>query len=307
MIIEEASLLSASFFDTVEEVVRSIKSSTEFFGGILVILISDFYQLPPVKGDFVFQANCWNAGKFIVKRLTNVSYRQKDDHFRSMLNEIREGKVSDETSDALSSLKSADEYSAVELDEFIKIFSLKKKVDAVNDVCLHRIESPIIELDAVDEPQHKGKANLLKQEADSVIPSKISIKVGCRVMLVKNINISEKLVNGTVGIVLKYEYPYVHVKVCNLTHLIGPEEWDFEDLGRRKQYPIVLSYALTIHKCQGMSLPKLYVDLQHAFAHGQVYVALSRAVSLNSLIVENFDKSKVNAHPKVIEFYNAIT
>jgi ATP-dependent DNA helicase PIF1 len=148
---------------------------------------------------------------------------------------------------------------------------------------------------------------------------------GARVMLIKNLNTWQGLVNGATGTVSEfYESKEGDVgDICsqNLlplvkfdsgrTMVIEPETWVVMEgdtvVAERKQLPLLLAWALSIHKCQGMTLEKLYTDLSKAFGCGMVYVALSRVRSLEGLHLKGFTPSKIKAHPKVLQFYKSFS
>ena len=172
------------------------------------------------------------------------------------------------------------------------------------------------------------------------VPEILELRVGCEVMLLKNISTEEGLVNGSRGRVLRFEYNKEHieerytklpadghpdnlryfpvVQFCTymgssmktIETVIKPESWDVNQgqkvLAKRTQIPLMLSWAMSIHKSQGMTIPLLEVSTNMSFEYGQVYVALSRAVSLENLVLTDFKRSAVKCHKEVRDFYHSM-
>ncbi|KAL8103423.1 uncharacterized protein LOC141679598 [Apium graveolens] len=169
-----------------------------------------------------------------------------------------------------------------------RFFSRNDDVCKVNKNHLKSLSKEIYVFRAL----HEGAGKWKKQLKHVTAPDELEICIGARVMLTKNLDPQRKFVNGAT----------VHGD-----WIIEPEEWVVMDgelgVARRKQMPLMLSWALSIHKCQGMTLDLIYTDLSHAFGYGMVYVALSRVRSLDGLHISGFTPSKIKAHRKVLQFY----
>jgi ATP-dependent DNA helicase PIF1 len=139
-------------------------------------------------------------------------------------------------------------------------------------------------------------------------PPKLTLKIGAQVMLLKNLNIAEGLVNGARGVVVKYQegYPLIKFK-NNREHLATPEKWSIKTptggVITRKQVPLKLAWAFSIHKSQGLTLDCVEMSLSKVFEAGQAYVALSRAQSLDSVRILDFSAKQVWANPDVLQYY----
>jgi len=334
--IDEISMLDNKTFEYVDKVLQQIRENDLPFGGIQVIIIGDFFQLPPVKiddgnKDFCFISKTWSDLNLITVILKSVK-RQTDPRFVEALNNVRIDKTS------INDLKvfyECDKPAAYEIDKnILRIFGTNSDADSYNQKCFNEITSEpylyetfdnlyqysliddsctIIKMD--DEGQKKiteKDAHCLKQfDRDCKAPLKLELKEGCRVMLLKNLNIKQGLVNGTCGTIQMLTSASIDVLFDNGIRLnLTPAEFEYTQDGRtkiiRKQYPLRLAYGITIHKSQGMTFDKLVVNFNKIFDYGQAYVALSRTKSLEGLIIKGFDHNKIRANEKVIKFYREL-
>ena len=148
-------------------------------------------------------------------------------------------------------------------------------------------------------------------ERDCKAPHNLELKEGCRVMLLKNLDLNKGLVNGACGTIKNLTTASIDVLFDNEIRLnLEPIEFEYQQEGKpkitRKQYPLRLAYGITIHKSQGMTFDKLVVNFNKIFDYGQAYVALSRTRSLDGLIIKGFNHNKIIANPKVINFYEEL-
>ncbi|EFI28655.1 DNA repair and recombination protein pif1 [Coprinopsis cinerea okayama7 len=382
LIIDEISMLDGSLFDTLEEVARRTRRNDLPFGGIQLVLCGDFCQLPPVSGrngppaKFAFEADCWDTCVPTMMHLTRV-FRQKDQAFVDMLNEMRLGNMKPATIQAFRSLSRKVTYKdGIEPTE---LYSTRREVDQANKSRLNQLQGEARTYAAQDIPGRDADGRItspakMEQLLDRLLaPKSITLKVGAQVMLVKNIQ-QGRLVNGSVGTVIKFmsvdEAAKEHVTIAEaerpsdnektkagtrespinvddfesgedeeddivivsesanaplpatrrlmlwpLVRFVGGIERmvipaDFtvnnaegEVEAKRIQIPLILSWALSVHKSQGQTLERVKVDLKQTFEKGQAYVALSRATSMDHLQVLNFEASKVEAHPLVLHWY----
>ncbi|KAJ8326101.1 DNA helicase [Batrachochytrium dendrobatidis] len=313
LIIDEISMVDGPLFDKIEYIARRFKNNNLPFGGIQLIVSGDFMQLPPVSSNpiFAFEAETWGASVPYTVMLNHV-FRQKDPVFVSILNEIRTNTMSKSTIEMLHSLSRTLEYTDGIEPTFI--FSTRAEVKRVNDQKLASLNTEEVifkaSFDTKDPAMIKRLLNMtLAQEV-------VHLKVGAQVMLIKNL--TESLVNGSTGIIESFDpvtgFPLVKFETkdkLKSTIMVSSEAWklegpDGEVLGCMYQIPLLLSYAMSIHKSQGQTLPRVRVDMSRIFEAGQAYVALSRATSLEGLQVLNFDPKQVMNHEKVLRFQQAI-
>ncbi|XP_029106285.1 ATP-dependent DNA helicase PIF1 [Scleropages formosus] len=312
LVIDEISMVEAQFFDKLEAIARSIRRSSEPFGGMQLIVCGDFLQLPPVtrgkgKPSFCFQARSWRKCIQLNMELTEVR-RQTDKSFISLLQEIRLGRVTEEVTSEL--MKTA--YNCIERDGILatRLCTHKDDVELTNENKLQQLPGVIHTFEAVDsDPQ------LVKTiDAQSPVAQVLQLKVGAQVMLTKNLDVQRGLVNGARGVVVSFEpgnkgLPCVRF-LCGVTAVMKPERWVFKANGglylSRQQLPLKLAWAISIHKSQGMTLDCVEISLARVFECGQAYVALSRAMSPEGLRVMDFDPHVVRADPDVLLFYKRL-
>lgn len=348
-------MVDGELFDKLNQVGRTIRNNGRPWGGIQLVITGDFFQLPPVPDresravQFAFDASTWTTSIAHTIGLTEV-FRQRDPEFAHMLNEMRLGRVSDETVRAFRQMARPLQFKdGVEATE---LFPTRMEVERSNLRRLNALPGRSYRFDSADTGDPKIKDKLLQ---NMMAPRTIDLKVGAQVMLIKNLD--EQLCNGTIGKVKAFEtkeewtlsggggttedepldlgravkrlkkfahkpdedqmsqpLPVVEFLCTDgsyRTLQCVPDEWKVElpngeVQAKRSQVPLILAWALSIHKAQGQTLERVKVDLTRTFEKGQAYVALSRATTQQGLQVIRFDKSKVMAHPKVVQFYSQL-
>ncbi|XP_029474211.1 ATP-dependent DNA helicase PIF1-like isoform X3 [Rhinatrema bivittatum] len=312
LIIDEISMVEGEFFDKLEAVARAVRRREDPFGGIHLIISGDFLQLPPVmktseKTKFCFQAKSWKKCIQLNMELTEVR-RQTEKTFISLLQAIRLGMCPEEVAHQL--MKTAT--NKIEQDGILatRLCTHKDDVELTNVRRLQQLPGEIHTFEALDSDPVLVKTI----DAHSPVAQFIQLKKGAQVMLTKNLDVSRGLVNGARGVVVGFQpegkgMPNVRF-LCGVTEVIKPECWIFKGrngvLLSRKQLPLKLAWAISIHKSQGMSLDCVEISLARVFESGQAYVALSRARSLQGLRVMDFDPKVVRADPHVLQFYSRL-
>lgn len=326
LIIDEVSMLAADTLEMVDQVCKAVKQSEEPFGGIQVVLVGDFFQLPPiVKGGritnqvnqggmfdsvvdenkiaspFAYNAPAWQKAQVITCYLTE-QHRQDDDRFLAVLSAIRADEFSDHHLEFLVSRQV--EYHDG-LDNLTKLFSHNVDVDRVNDQELSKIDETekVFEMESYGGPE--GLLAALKKGCLS--PETLVLKVGATVMFTKN-SPKEGYVNGTLGEVIGFDKdsgsPIVKTKAGDEV-IVEAAEWVVEENGKVRagisQLPLRLAWAITVHKSQGMSLDEAVMDLSAVFEYGQGYVALSRVRRLSGLHLLGLNAQVFKVHPEVLE------
>lgn len=313
LIIDEISMVDGKYFEKIEAVAREIRRNDKPFGGIQLILCGDFLQLPPVIKNnfdgnqvvdkrFCFQTSSWETCIQASYEL-QIVHRQKDSEFVKILNHIRIGHVTDEITDRL--LETGKQI--IEKNGILatQLCSHTNDANSINESKLGNLKTESKTYEAQDSDGSMQK--LLDMQVPA--PGKLILKIGAQVMLLKNINISDGLVNGARGILVKYSkegLPIIKFK-NNKEYEAKHEKWMIKTPGgtivSRKQIPLRLAWAFSIHKSQGLTLDCVEMSLSKVFEAGQAYVALSRAMSLDSLRVLDFDARQVWANPTVLQFY----
>ena len=322
--IDEISMLDIKTFEYTDRVLKEVRGNEEPFGGIQVIFIGDFFQLPPVNNlenserSYCFDSSVWEKLDLQTVLLTK-NYRQNEENLINALANMRTNSMTDED---IKLLQSREYYFDDDLSDILHIFSTNEEADRYNAYKYASIDSKEHLLTAFDGVYH-GKSltetptsereQLILKRIDSVCRAErvISLKVGARVMLLINKDFDRCLINGSCGVVREIEEDYVLVEFDNgETAKIIRHDFEFYNnetlIAVRKQFPLRSAYAITIHKSQGMSLDKLVVDCARIFERGQAYVAISRIKTLDGLYLRNFDPNKVMVDEKVCEFYNTL-
>jgi ATP-dependent exoDNAse (exonuclease V) alpha subunit len=313
LIIDEVSMLSAETLSMVDRVVREIRGSAKAFGGMQVILVGDFFQLPPVtkkeevaeqeslmahtSSPFAFSSPAWRALNPIVCYLEE-QHRQEDQQFLEILSAIRRGEVSD---DHRALLKK--QYRATKHEGAAQLFSHNEDVNRINDEELAKIKEST-HVFTMRAQGSEGMVEALKRGCLS--PEILHLKVGARVMFTKNDVGARSYVNGTLGIVTGFvkENGYPVVKThAGKTLVVEPAEWRIDENGRTlariTQLPLRLAWAMTVHKSQGVSLDAAHINLSAAFEYGQGYVALSRVRTLHGLTLAGLNERALKVHPEI--------
>ncbi|EZA54089.1 ATP-dependent DNA helicase PIF1 [Ooceraea biroi] len=306
LVIDEISMVDGEFFDKIEAVARHVRRTERPFGGIQLILCGDFFQLPPVcktndRAKFCFQSEAWQKCVHFNYELQTV-HRQKDAAFVKILNSIRIGRVTDDIVETLrETAKQRIESNGVLA---TRLCSHVKEADEINEFQLNELTGETKTYTASDSDT--SMTHTLDQQL--AIPGKLVLKVGAQVMLLKNINLNSGLVNGARGVVVSFknDVPVVQLR-SGMHYEAKTEKWTIKTtsgvLIHRKQIPLKLAWAFSIHKSQGLTLDCIEMCLSRVFDAGQSYVALSRAQSLQSLRILEFDSQQVWANTTVLEFY----
>ena len=305
LIIDEISMLDAETLNSVDKVLRNLRRrplmEEQPFGGLQIIFVGDFFQLPPISrgepAQFAFESLAWKEANPVVCYLSE-QHRQEDPVFLDLLGAIRRAEVEDEHYELLRSRAMLDGKSGA-----TRLHTHNAEADRVNEERLAKID----EKSHVYEMQTKGAKTLVEALKDNCLsPVRLTLKEGAKVMFTRN-NFEEGYVNGTLGTVVDFAnsgYPIVEVRG---RRRIEPQlgEWSIVDgskiLAQIKQIPLRLAWAITVHKSQGMSLDAAVIDLSRAFEFGQGYVALSRVRSLEGLFLEGFNDRALLLHPAVVQ------
>ncbi len=306
LIIDEVSMLSSRTLNMVDAVCREVKRVPLPFGGMQVIFVGDFFQLPPVfeseRGDekvFAYESESWKQANPIVCYLTE-QHRQEDGVFLDILSAIRRNEFDETHLPHLEKRKISD---ASGITDTPKLFSHNFNVDRVNDESLARIpgEAKVFTMGT------KGRAVIVESLKKSCLsPERLELKVNTSVMFTKN-NPRGRFANGTLGVVERFDedtgYPIVRTR-NNEPIRVEPMDWMVEDNGRVlatiTQLPLRLAWAITVHKSQGMSLDAAIMDLGKVFEFGQGYVALSRVRTLAGLHLLGWNARAFQVHPEVL-------
>lgn len=303
LVIEEISMLSAATFEMADAVCREVRRSDAPFGGLPVILVGDFFQLPPVArhgadADFAYASPVWQRLNPIVCYLTD-QYRQDDAAFLEILSAIRSGTVEDMHYERLTARSARADTPS----DAPKLFSHNADVDRINAGELARLPGTAKKFFM----SSKGKESLVEGlKRGCLSPETLELKDGAAVMFTKN-SPQGKFVNGTLGVIVGFNAdgsPVVKTRE-GLRITVAPMEWQLEEQGKVRasisQVPLRLAYAMTVHKSQGMSMDAAVMDLSRAFEYGQGYVALSRVRRLAGVFLSGLNARALEVHPAILE------
>jgi ATP-dependent DNA helicase PIF1 len=327
LIIDEISMMTGELFDKLNALAKRIRSDKRPFGGMQVLLVGDFFQLPPVTRNeevvFAFESEAWkeimgNAMNAMLAELT-VIQRQKDEVFQAILREARVGALTPGSCTILRAHQGLD-WRANKIKPTL-LFPRRMEVEMINDSNLrsltgqrHMYHATIAydgKMPAGFTEKDEGFQRAL-QSFDNESAYAVDLELACeaQVMLIANLDPELGLVNGSRGVITEFCGGLPMVEFVNgVKKTIGQHAWPIEgyEFVSRSQIPLRLAYACTIHRSQGSSLDAALVDIgPGTFEYGQAYVALSRARSLEALYVHDFDPTAFRAHPKVVEFYRKI-
>lgn len=305
LVIDEVSMLDGKIIDMVDLVAKTIRQNTEPFGGIQVVFVGDFFQLPPVtrQGDqmrYAFESRGWEGARPMICYLTE-QHRQEDEMLLGLLSSIRKNDTEEEHFTLLQEQKEIG-YEGIEP---TKLFTHNADVDAVNSQKLAELPGK------VNVFQMIGKGNKLMQQGlakNCLSPERLELKEEAMVMCTKN-NFEAGYVNGTLARVVEFDgvdgMPIIETTEGKRIK-IEPTSWSVSEdnkvLAEIAQLPLRLAWAITVHKSQGMSLDAAEIDLSRAFVFGQGYVALSRVRTLTGLKMLGMSPTALRVDPKIVEW-----
>ena len=333
LIIDEVSMMSQHMFELLDFLGKNIRRNNRPFGGIQLIMFGDFFQLHPVCKDqedklrknFCFESELWFETFSAQNHMELVKiFRQSDDNFKKILNQIREGKIRRNVNDFLLNYVNRDK--TLEIIQPTKLYPKRSQVDYINSFEMDRLEGEIHKYEitnVIDLPMTEKQRilrNLFTPEQienelnylQGNIPceKQISLKIGSQIMCVVNLDINDynPICNGSQGIIVRFDEkdnPVIKFsrgfEYTMLSYVWASET--IPGIGVR-QIPIILAWALTIHKSQGATMDAIEVDAGSGiFECGQTYVALSRVKSLEGLYLSAFDVTRIKINRKVQEFY----
>ena len=314
LIIDEISMVRADLIDAIDRRLRSIRNSKLAFGGVQVVMFGDLYQLPPVVeshqlrrylnykygGIYFFNAKVWRKTTLHLYELEQV-FRQTDNDFIEILNQIREGNISPKL---LAKLNQR----VVKVPKNKPLIILAPTNKLVNEINLKQLAK-------LTTKSYIYKAKPRNSSED------LTLKVGAQVMMTKN-DSQQRWVNGSLGEIKKLSKHSVKVKINQQVYKVNKQTWAKVDYlynpknqqikktrtGYLKQYPIKLAWAVTIHKSQGQTFDNCLINLKDGvFSAGQAYVALSRCKSLEGLYLGSVVMpSDINVDPKISQFMKSL-
>jgi len=306
IVIDEISMIPGEVLSVAERIASLARDSPEVWGGLKIIAVGDFAQLPPINRfsrtkDWAFLSSTWQRSQFKSIYLKQMMRVQEDQEFCQILEDVREGIFSDRLRELL-------EWRTLLVDESYEATVLyAKKVDVarVNNQKLAELGGE----EHIFNTQYSGSSRFLKAiKNNAPVEESIHLKEGAFVMLRQN-DPMQRWVNGSLGHILNIEENKLKIKLLN-GRVIEISQASFsmldaegKEVAAARNFPISLAWAVTIHKSQGATLDKAIVSLRELWEPGQAYVAISRVRSSEALMISGWDERSIIADPQVKDFH----
>ncbi|NLC70957.1 MAG: AAA family ATPase [Desulfuromonadaceae bacterium] len=323
LVIDEISMVRADLLDCVDSILRRYRRSQLPFGGVQLLMIGDLHQLPPVvkesdwqilqpyyESPYFFSSTALARTEVIPVELRHI-YRQADQRFIELLNRVRDNDLDASTLQRLNGRYLPD-FSPTEEEGYITLCTHNHGANALNASKLAILNTPVRRFDA----------EVTGDFPDTIYPTAatLELKVGAQVMFLRNDSTPEKrYFNGKIGAVTRIGGDTITVRCPgdaeaieigrstweNIEYRVDPQTAQISEkiIGTFVQYPLRLAWAITIHKSQGLTFDKAIIDAQAAFAHGQVYVALSRCRTLEGMVLSSpLSEPAIQTDPLVQRF-----
>jgi len=304
-ILDEVSMIPQSALEVAERLARTARESSLPWGGMRVIVVGDFAQLPPVtrtgKREWAFLSEVWQKSGFQPIWLRD-NQRVHDNEFLRVLADVRQGEVTSRVREYLDGQMREHDQD----DKSIRLFPRRDQSEVFNQRELAEIPRQEVHIDSIYLGLER-QVEILKKSAP--VPARLTLKVGCRVMFIQN-DPQKRWVNGTRGTVVEIEADKITVEKETFRH-VTVEKSQFSMLDAEGKvvasvinFPLALAYATTIHKSQGATLDELWVNLSQLWEPGQAYVALSRLSNPRGLKLMGWSPKSFLIDPQVVHFYN---
>ena len=323
LVIDEISMVRADILDAIDDVLRRYRNRSLPFGGVQLLMIGDLHQLAPVVKDdewnilrpyyaspFFFESKALALSQFITIELTHI-FRQADEDFINLLNKVRDKKLDVESTKLLNSRYDPN-FTYPKDEKYITLTSHNKAAMTINTAKLKELEGK----------SYKFTAEIVDDFPESMYPNEfdLELKVGAQIMFVKNdLNTEKRYFNGKLGEIVSVDDELICVKCPHETEEItvsravwGNIKYVLDDsktlqenvIGTFTQFPIKTAWAITIHKSQGLTFDRAIIDAASSFAHGQVYVALSRCKTFEGLVLSTPITSESVKSDNIIKVFN---
>ena len=327
LIIDEISMVRVDVLEQIDKILKFYNRTDKPFGGKQVIMFGDIFQLPPVvqtraekacftdkyNDVYFFNSNAYYNGNFEIKELRKI-YRQTNRVFIDILNNIREGYLPREYEVILNQ-----HYVAKAPDNIVQLVTRNQIREEINRINLNKINNKeyCYNADIYYNPDLKNRNEVDPDQY--MCDFELKLKVGAHIMMIANDTVQKRWVNGTFGTISELGYNYIKVLIDGNEYTIEKHEFKkyrcyynkeekkliYIEESCVKQFPVILAYAVTIHKSQGMTYKEVVCNLDGCFASGQAYVALSRCTSLDTLyLVHKVSQKDVFTNSSIMNFYN---
>jgi ATP-dependent DNA helicase PIF1 len=329
LIVDEVSMMSKRMFELLNVLGQKMRGNKKPFGGMQVVFVGDFFQLPPIEKDgFCFESNEWfNVFPKTQHIELTTFFRQSDPIYIDILMQVRKGTLTQ------ASIEVLEKYVRESTQPITKVVPLRRQADFINQSMFDQLKASVREFEAIlrsdmtvypdgtkIEPHVIRAGNSLSplivaQEMEKLIKNHhlcktLPLKKGAQVMCLRNIDLDHHICNGSQGIVVDILNDRPVVLFSNGYKMIMDHCYFHSETHPTiaiAQYPLTLAWAVTIHKIQGCTLSHAQIDIGAGiFEFGQTYVALSRIRTMDGLYLLNFQPGRIKSNPKVIEFYESL-
>ncbi|NCN41730.1 AAA family ATPase [bacterium] len=307
IVIDEVSMIPGIVLAVAERIACEARKSDKPWGGIKIIAVGDFAQLPPVnrfsnQKDWAFMGSVWKRSQFQYVELKEVMRAQEDQHYCEVLSDIRRGELSDRVKQMLED-RSAD--SAYEFPHATVLYARKMDVDRINMAKLSELPGR----EESFESEYVGPEQYLKTlKKNSPVPEVLKLKEGAFVMIRQN-DPRGRWVNGSLGYVRGCSKEEISIELVSGRDVeisktsFSYLDADGKEVASAKNFPLSLAWAVTIHKAQGATLDRAVVSIRGLWEPGQAYVALSRVRSASTILIDGWDEKSIFADPQVKAFH----
>lgn len=325
LVIDEISMVRSDLLDAIDSVLRRYRKHDLPFGGVQLLMIGDLHQLAPVVTDrenqmlrqyydtpYFFSSKALQQAQYLTIELKTV-YRQQDETFISLLNQVRENRATDDTLRLLNQ-RYIPQFVPPKDGNYIRLTTHNAPAQYINEQ----------ELAALPSKAYSFTAEVEDDFPESSYPAdyKLVLKQGAQIMFVKN-DAQYRFYNGMIGEVVRIDNEGIIVKSkdddeefelekaewTNAKYTLNEETKEIEETieGVFRQYPVRLAWAITIHKSQGLTFEHAIIDASHSFSHGQTYVALSRCKTLEGMVLsERLSRSAIISDGTIDQFNNSL-
>ena len=326
LVIDEISMVRADLLDAVDAVLRQHRRNNLPFGGVQLLMIGDLHQLSPVAKQedwrllqqyygsvYFFSSHALARTEWLTIELKHI-YRQSDPRFIELLNRVRDNRLDADAAGELNR-RYIENYTPEADQGYITLTTHNHSADTINKT----------RLAGIPEKEYRFEAEVSGEFPEAIYPAPgtLALKKGAQVMFLRNDNDPERrYYNGKIGkitalsesqirIICPGEFAEIAVEPVeweNIKYTVNDETKDIEEeiIGKFRQFPLKLAWAITIHKSQGLTFEKAIIDAKAAFAHGQVYVALSRCKTIEGIVLSApLPAQCIETDPAVLSFVEA--
>lgn len=309
-VLDEVSMLSGDTLSVAEEISRLVRDNSAPWGGLRVITVGDFAQLPPVeKGmqakNWAFEHPIWERSAF-VPILLRQNMRTQDSEFLSVLNDMRLGKATEQVHTYLNRRS----FDPDEVIEGTRLYPRRYQADNHNMAQLSMIDEELFSVETFYQGADQAIARIRQM---APVPEVLHLKIGAFVMMRIN-DPKGRFVNGSTGHIRERTESNLIIELVSNNRVISLEKQTFQmanaegtPIATASNFPINLAYAVTIHKAQGLTVDRAIVDLRNLWEPGQAYVAASRVKTGDDLYVEGWDERSIRSDLRVQKFYDSLS